>query len=119
MYRKIVFLLVNVIPIPPSVKNLILLLISAIYFNINYNYRPYIFFELNIIEFLSLKSVLITLFAGIIYVTNEAGEFLKFISFIFIVLFNTHFCCKWIILLIGIIMDDKLSRFHQVKYKLI
>ena len=113
MYRKIIFIGINLFPINNFAKVTLLLLIALIASLMMFFLRPFIFNELNKIECYSLLSAIITLFSGALYRCDVSDE-LKAISFTTIILVNTLFCVRWLMSLLGIVFQTNMDKLRRI-----
>lgn len=113
MYRKIIFIVINLLNINSLTKVTLLLFISTLVFLITYFTRPFVFAPLNQIELYSLMSAIITLFAGALYI-SDVNDYLKAISFMVILLVNFAFVLTWLFSLLNIVFE---TNFNKMKEK--
>lgn len=96
MFRKMTFIFINTLPmIENNVKSLIILMISAVSFLLNFKHKPYVLESLNYMEEKSNLTAFVTIFGGCLYVAN-ISEYLKVIVFSTILIINLIFLLKWI-----------------------
>ena len=112
MYRKIIFIAINLLSISPFTKVTILLFIAGYSFLTSYFCEPFTYKELNKIENYSLLSAMATLFAGGLYICDIA-DFLKAISFAFIIMVNIAFSLSWFWSVLNAVFSSYLSKFQQ------
>lgn len=112
MYRKIIFIAINLLSISPFTKVTILLFIAGCSFITSYYCEPFIYKELNKIENYSLSSAMVTLFAGGLYIC-DIGDFLKALSFALIILVNIAFSLSWFWSVLNAVFSSNLKKFQQ------
>ena len=114
MYRKILFIAIDLFSIGPILKATILLFISSSNFGLVFYFSPFVFHELNVIEFYSSFCVIITIFFGAVYLCNDVGEKIKLISFGIILSINAYFLFNCVYFLLTITFKRKWERFSMV-----
>ena len=113
MYRKIIFIEINILPINPFTKVTLLILIALIAIHLTFFLRPFIFDEVGKIELSSLLSAIITLFSGALYIC-DIGDELKIINFATIILVNTSFCVIWLSSLLRIVFQTNIDKLQRI-----
>lgn len=113
MYRKIIFIFFYVFQnMSLMTKGSLLLFFGSLFIYLISKTKPFLYSNLNLLEFRSNFSVLITVFAGCLYIT-EFNEFIKFISFAFVVIINLRFLFKWIHAVIDIMIKQYYSQLEK------
>jgi len=112
MYRKIIFIAINLLSINSFTKVTILLLFAAFSFVLSIFCQPFNFKELNKIEEYSLSSAIITLFSGALYICDVSDD-LKALTFAIIILVNIAFCISWLVSLLNVVFQAQLGRFQK------
>ena len=113
MYRKIIFITINILPINSFTKVTLLIFIASIAFLLTFFLRPFLFNELNKIEFYSLLSAIIILFSGALYICDISDE-LKAFSFATIILVNMVFCLSWLYSLFRIVFQANTGKLQKI-----
>ena len=97
MIRKMVFIFFSIMSsFPNDQKTAILLLFSGIFLYATMKFSPFVLRKINLLEFQSNLTAMITIFAGALYIL-DVGDFLKIIAFCLIVVFNSVFAVKWLL----------------------
>jgi hypothetical protein len=113
MYRKIFFISVNLLEnIAIFGKATITLCFSFITFLMTYYARPFIFRKMNILEFYSNQSTVLTIFSGALYVA-DVNEWQKAICFMTVLIVNGFFALHWFSSLLDIIFDAHFETFEK------
>lgn len=112
MYRKIIFIAINLLTLTSFAKVALLLIFAALNFIMTFFCRPFMVKELNQIEEYSLLSAMITLFSGAFYVC-DVTDYLKAISFIAIILVNFAFCFSWLLSLINMAFQAHMGKLQE------
>ena len=122
MYRKIIFISINLLPINSFTKVTLLIFLASFAFFVTLVYKPFTFQNLNVMEFYSLLSAIITLYSGALYI-SDVNDNLKAISFLTLIFVNLAFCITWFISLISIVFHSNIKKmqnlFPQCTYRLI
>ena len=122
MYRKIIFIAINLLPISSFTKVTLLILLASFAFLVTFLYQPFTFQKLNVIEFYSLLSAIITLYSGALYI-SDVNDTLKALSFLTILMVNLAFCFTWLLSLTSIVFSSNIKKlqnlFPQCTYRLI
>ena len=117
MYRKIIYISFNLFEdMDLMVKICLLMCISFASFLLHYKTKPFLFKEMNSLEFYSTLSASLILFSGSLYITN-ANEIVNTFSFILMIIFNIYFGCIWIKSII-IANFQLIERFLPIKRKI-
>ena len=112
MYRKIIFIAINLLSISSFVKVTVLLIIAAFAFITSFFCEPFNYKELNKIENYSLLSAMATLFAGALYV-SDINDTLKALSFVFIIMVNVIFSLNWFFSIINVVFHAHIKKFQE------
>ena len=107
MYRKIIFIAIDLFSIGSLLKATILLFISSANFGLVFYFHPFVFRELNMIECYSSFCVITAIFFGAMYLCNEVGDKIKLMSFVIIVLLNFCFLVNCVYFLLTITFKRK------------
>jgi len=113
MYRKIFFIAINLSSMTSFLKVSILLCVASINLFLNFRFRPYVFQELNVLEFYSLLSTIFMLFTGALYI-SEIGDNLKAMCFLSIILVNSAFCLSWFCSIVSLTFFNNWEKFEKV-----
>ncbi len=114
MYRKIIFIAIDLFSFGSLKKATILLFISGTNFGLVFYFHPFVFRELNVIECYSSFCVITAIFFGAMYLCNEVGDNIKLISFVIIVLINIFFLLNCVYFLLTITFKRKWERCSMV-----
>ncbi len=114
MYRKIIFIAIDLFSINPFLKTTILLFISGINYELIFHFHPFVFRELNLLEYISSFCVITTVFFGAMYLCDGVGDIIKIISFLFIISINTYFLVNSFIFIWKITLKRKWERISMV-----
>lgn len=118
MYRKMIFILVTMLPmIENNQKSIILLLFTTLFTSFTFMHKPFTLFRLNDMEQKSNLAVLITIFAGCLYVLS-IHDFLKAIAFLGILVFNLGFFLLWLATVINIYVNVYAKKIYKFCPKL-
>lgn len=102
MFRKMTFIFINTLPMIGNFqKSLVILMISAVSYLINFKHKPFAWESLNKMEEKSNLSAFLTIFGGCLYV-SKISDSLKIIVFSTILMANSLFLLKWISTVINI-----------------
>ena len=112
MYRKIIFISINLLTLTSFAKVTILLMIAGLAFVLTYFAQPFNYRELNKIEEYSLLSAMATLFSGALYVC-DVNDILKAISFSAIILVNIAFIITWFFSLTNVVFQSHLGKLQE------
>ena len=112
MYRKIIFIAIDLLSISSFTKVSILLFFASYAFIVSYFCEPFSYKELNKIENYSLLSAIATLFAGALYIC-DINDSLKAMSFVSIILVNIAFSLSWFWSILNAVLNSNLSRFKH------
>jgi hypothetical protein len=113
MYRKIIFISINLFTDMPMIsKAVILLFFSFLSLVITFNSKPFLLKEMNYLEFYSNISASFTIFSGSLYIT-DINDYIKACCFAAIVLVNFMFAIIWLISLISITFQTHYKKFEK------
>ena len=110
MYRKILVLSINLLPISLLSKTVCLIILSAIFTVMTFFARPFLLKQMNFLEFYSNLSALITIYSGALYISDISDAF-KAITFICILIVNILFGILWITSFLQIIFHVHINFF--------
>lgn len=95
MFRKLVFIFFTVLSsMQIQQKSVILLFFSSLSLVYTIHSKPFVLNSLNILDVNSNYTILFTLFAGALYI-SQISEGVRLLIFSIIVVFNTIFVIKW------------------------
>ena len=112
MYRKIIFIAINLFTLTSFAKVTILLMIAGFAYLLTVFGQPFNYKELNKMEEYSLLSAMATLFSGALYVC-DVNDTLKAISFAAIILINIAFIITWFASLMNIAFQAHLGKLQH------
>ena len=97
IYRKIAIILAIVFlsSVNSTVQALSIFLLMNFSIFIHHKLQPYISEELNNMEFHSLAISAITIYCGLLYLSDTANSLLEFILFLLIIIANIYFLLHW------------------------
>ena len=114
MYRKIIIIaIITMFEISFMAKATVILLLSGLSSFYSLKFRPFIISSLNDLENRSNLCSLITIYAGLFYITIE-NDFAKFLIFLVIILFNINFFYIWLKSLLIIVFSSQLEKFYRL-----
>ena len=116
MYRKIMFIAIDLFSINSLLKATILLFISGINFGLVFYFHPFVFRELNVIECYSSFCVITAIFFGSIYLCNDVGDKIKSMSFVIIVFINVCFLVNCVYFLLTFTFKRKWVKCSMVNF---
>lgn len=113
MYRKILFISINVIKdFPLNTKAILLLFLCLISMLITLTAKPFLTKDLNNLEIFSNLSSLLILYSGCLYLIGNI-DFLKLLSYLTIFFVNIAFTLKWGLSILKLLRDSYENNFTK------
>ena len=105
MYRKILFISINVIKdLPLNSKAILLLFLCLMSMLITLSARPFLTEDLNNLEVFSNLAALLIIYSGCLYLIGNS-DFLKIFSYLTIFFVNIAFTVLWAISIIKLVLE--------------